>query len=120
MNRPERPTRPSRRSFLKASLAAATAAATADLSIARGAHAAGNELVRIALIGCGGRGTGAASQALATAGPVKLVAMADVFSERLEASLKFLSAIDEIRDRIDVPPERRFLGFDAYQKAIDA
>ena len=119
MNRPERPTRPSRRSFLKTSLAAATAATAADLSIARGAHAAGNELVRIALIGCGGRGTGAASQALATAGPVKLVAMADVFSERLEASLKFLSAIDEIRDRIDVPPERRFLGFDAYQKAID-
>jgi myo-inositol 2-dehydrogenase/D-chiro-inositol 1-dehydrogenase len=58
-----------------------------SLGIARAAHAAGNETVKIALIVCGGRGTGAACQALSTKGPVKLWAMADVFQDKLEASL---------------------------------
>ncbi len=106
----------SRRRFLQRSAAAAVAA---SLPIVRGAHAAGGDLIRLAFIGCGGRGTGAASQALATQGPVKLVAMADVFPERIEASLRLLLEIDEIRGRIDVPPDRRFTGFDAYQRAID-
>ncbi len=83
------------------------------------AHAAGSDLIRLAFIGCGGRGGGAVTQALSTAGPVKLVAMADVFADRIEDSLKYLLRIDAIRRRIDVPPERRFVGFDAYQKAID-
>jgi predicted dehydrogenase len=97
----------------------AVGAAAASLSIARGAHAAGSDLIRLAFIGCGGRGTGAASQALATEGPVKLVAMADIFPERIEVSLRALTQIEEIKDRIDVPPERRFTGFDAYKRAID-
>ena len=71
----------SRREFLKLGTAAAVAA---SLPIARAAHAAGSDVIRLAFIGCGGRGTGAASQALATAGPVKLVAMANVFAERIE------------------------------------
>ena len=83
------------------------------------AHAAGSSLIRLAFIGCGGRGGGAVSQALSTSGPVRLVAMADVFADRIEDSLKYLMRIDAIRHRIDVPPERRFVGFDAYQKAID-
>jgi len=114
----------SRREFLKKSgvLAAASVASSwvGGLSAARGAHAVGSDEVKIALIGCGGRGTGAACQALSAAGPVKLVAAADVFADRLNASLDYLMKVEEIKDRIDVPAERRFVGFDAYQKAIDA
>jgi hypothetical protein len=77
-----------RRDFLKAS--AAGAATIAGLSIARSAHAAGDETIRIGMIGCGGRNSGAASESL-TAGPyVKLVAMYDVFEDRVQASRKFL------------------------------
>jgi myo-inositol 2-dehydrogenase/D-chiro-inositol 1-dehydrogenase len=84
------------------------------------ANALGDKELRIALIGCGGRGTGAASQALHTAdtglGPVKLVAMADAFSDRLESSLSELKGWHP--NQIDVPEERRFTGFDAYKKAM--
>ena len=105
-----------RREFLKR---CGAAAAVASLPIARSAHASGSDLIRLAFIGCGGRGTGAASQALSAEGPVKLVAMADMFADRIENSLKYLSKIEAIRDRIDVPPERRFTGFDAYRRAMD-
>ena len=87
-----------------------------------------NETIKIALVGCGSRGTGAAAQALQTKEPVKLWAMADLFEDRLESSLANLikgqaadydrDANSSLKDRIDVPPERRFVGFDAYQKAI--
>src|SRR5690606_10010126 len=75
--------------------------------------------LKIALVGCGGRGSGAAVQALTADNNVELVAMADAFSDRLEGSL---SAIQEHFDgerTIDVKPENRFVGFDAYKKAID-
>lgn len=93
-------------------------------------HAAGDETIKIALVGCGGRGTGAAAQALNTKGPVKLWAMADVFADKLQASYDSLTKGQAARydqekhegfgDRIDVPPERRFLGWDAYKQAIDS
>src|SRR5690606_30145164 len=72
------------------------------------------------LIGCGGRGTGAANQALRTEGRVKLIAMADVFEDRLEGAYQQLEKQGGIKERLDVPKERRFVGFDAFQKAIDA
>ena len=105
-----------------------SAAVAGTLSVARGAHAAGGEELKIALIGCGGRGTGAAAQALHTAGPVKLWAMADAFEDRLEGALKRLStgaavsrgSAEGLASRIDVSPERRFVGLDAYKKAIDS
>ena len=92
-----------------------------------------NNTIQVALVGCGGRGTGAAANALATtSGPIKLVAMADVFAERLNRSYDALtSAATKIAgsadrwvmgfkaSQVEVPPERRFLGFDAYQKAMD-
>jgi predicted dehydrogenase len=82
-------------------------------------HAADpDQPVRVALVGCGGRGTGAADNALSTSGPVSLVAMADVFPDRLDSSLSQLQAAHS--PRLDVPPERRFLGIDAYKKAIEA
>lgn len=81
-------------------------------------HAGEDNTIRLALIGCGGRGSGAVADACtATGGPVKLVAMADLFRDRLEGSHVALGK--QCEGKIDVPPERRFVGFDAYQKAID-
>src|SRR4030095_16230571 len=81
-------------------------------------HAAGSGLIQVALIGCGGRGTGAANNALHTkSGPVKLVAMADVFENRLNSSYESLAK--ECGDKVDVPAERKFIGFDGYKKAMD-
>ncbi len=107
----------SRRNFMKASSVAAVAG---TLGITSGAYAAGSDEVKIALIGCGGRGTGAAVQALSTTAKVnvKLVAMADAFEERLQGSLKSLLK-QPVAERMDVPKERQFVGLDAYQKAID-
>jgi predicted dehydrogenase len=104
----------SRREFLQAT----GLAAAATLARPAGAFAAGDDSIRVALVGCGGRGTGAAVNALSTAGPVQLVAMADVFPDRLESSLKQLEG--PFAAKIDLPPDRKFLGFDAYRKAIDA
>ena len=82
-------------------------------------HAAGSEQpIKLALVGCGGRGSGAVGNAFSTTGgPVKLYAMADLFEDRLQRSLKSLTK--QFTDKVDVPPERQFLGFDAFKKAID-
>ncbi len=107
-----------RRDFLKRS-AVAGAATVSALSLARSAHAAGGDLIKIALVGCGGRGRGAAVNALRNASHpnVKLVAVADAFQSALDISLKAIQ--QECGDKVDVPPERQFVGLDAYQKAID-
>ena len=102
------PTPLDRRTFLAAS--AAVAASTA-------VHAAGSDTLKIALVGCGGRGTGAALNALNADKAVKLVAVADVFADRAAASLNTLKVSRP--DKVDVPPERVFDGFDAYKHAID-
>lgn len=82
-------------------------------------HAAENNTVRVALVGCGGRGTGAAVNALSvTNGPTQLVAMADVVPKKLNDSYDKLKT--QFGGQVDVPPERRFLGFDAYRQAMDA
>lgn len=109
----------SRRDFLKG--AAATGGAAAALSIARAAHAAGDDTIKIALVGCGGRGTGACAQALQTKGPIKLVAMADVFADRIDASLRNIQNELQKRglsDRVDVSDERKFTGFDGFRQAL--
>ncbi|MCX7778275.1 MAG: Gfo/Idh/MocA family oxidoreductase [Armatimonadota bacterium] len=80
-------------------------------------YVAEDNTIQVALVGCGGRGTGAAFNALRTKGPTKLVAMADVFEDRLNSSLEQLHRA--LPKQVDVPPERRFIGFDAYKKAID-
>jgi predicted dehydrogenase len=103
----------SRRSFLKASAASAVAAA----ALQNVAYAAEDNTIRLALVGCGGRGTGAVGNALSTRGqgPLKLVAMADVFENKLKGSYERLKG----RPEFDVPQDRTFLGFDAYRKAMD-
>ena len=106
----------SRRDFLKRSGAAVAASATLGAIAAR-SYAAGDETIKVALVGCGGRGGGAAVNALKTQGPTKLVALADVFGDRVNGTLGRLTK--SFKDQVDVPPERAFVGFDAYRKAID-
>ncbi|MDB5349124.1 MAG: putative dehydrogenase [Planctomycetota bacterium] len=106
----------SRRSFLMNTGAAVAAASTLDLTTV--AHASGSDILKIGLVGCGGRGTGAAEQALAADKNVKLVAMADAFSDYLENSLANLKSSPN-SDRVDVPKDRRYVGFDAYKHVID-
>ena len=111
---------PSRRDFLKSSsIAMAAAGLTGSLGALPKAHAAGKDLLKVALIGCGGRGTGAIAQALKTEGNVQLVALADAFENNLQNTLKSLQKEFANRpDRIAVTPEHCFVGFDAYQKVL--
>jgi predicted dehydrogenase len=109
----------SRRDFGKRVGTIAAASALAGVAIPA-VHAAESSTIRIALVGCGGRGTGAAMDALRARGvKPKLVAMADAFKDRLQGSYDGLTSQDEFGERIDVPEERRFIGFDAYKHAMD-
>jgi len=108
--------RRTRRDFLKNT--GQVAAASALVSVATPhVHAGEDNTIQVALIGCGGRGTGAVVNALKVKqGPIKLVAMADVFEHRLQLSL---NSLKNYGDKIDVPQDRQFIGFDGYQKAMD-
>jgi myo-inositol 2-dehydrogenase/D-chiro-inositol 1-dehydrogenase len=110
-----------RRDFLKRSAVAAGTIAALQTSVVRSAHAAADNTLKIALIGCGGRGTGAAVDCLGAAKilgqPIKLVAVADAFKERAVAALGHIKK--DWAANVDVPDERVFVGLDAYQKAID-
>ncbi|HSC54807.1 MAG TPA: Gfo/Idh/MocA family oxidoreductase [Phnomibacter sp.] len=118
----------SRRAFMKQTSVLAGGALALPLLSKANFFSGANDTIRIALIGCGGRGTGAAFQALKTTQNVKLVAMADAFRDRLDGCYKSLTADDlsdsmgvegnPIKAKIDVPEAHRFTGFDAYQKAI--
>ena len=116
LNHPNSPAQTTRRDFLKTSTAIAGGTLIGGLTLERSAFAAGSDTLRIALIGCGGRGSGAADQALSTSGGVKLVAMADAFEDKLQGSLGNLKK--QHSDRVEVPKERQFVGFDAYKQAI--
>src|SRR5689334_12646991 len=102
----------SRREFLASSAAAAGAFASAP-----GLFAAGDDLIKVGLIGCGGRGTAAAAEALRADKNVKLIAMADAFEDRLLDSLAVLQKKD-VAAKVDVTPENRFVGFDGYKEVI--
>ncbi|MNK40323.1 Inositol 2-dehydrogenase [compost metagenome] len=104
-----------RRDFLKATAMLAGGAMLSSIPLA-GAYASGSDTIKIALIGCGDRGTGAAFQALSTKFNIKLVAMADAFQDRLDSSYQSLSS--KFGAKVEVPKERQFVGFDAYLKAI--
>ncbi len=111
----------SRREFLKKSTAAVVAGSVAtNLSLSSSVYAAGSDVLRVGLVGCGGRGTGAASQALRADPNTKLVAMADAFSDRLEDSLKRLQIQQGIGERVAVDADHRFSGFDAYKGVIES
>jgi myo-inositol 2-dehydrogenase / D-chiro-inositol 1-dehydrogenase len=114
-----------RRAFLAAS---STAGVVAALAGPPAVHAAGSDVIKIALVGCGGRGGGAAVNALKVSQNVKLWAMADAFDDRLSQCYDLLtrsqmasaSVPEEASARVDVPRERRFVGLEAYKQAIDA
>jgi predicted dehydrogenase len=107
----------SRREFIKTTGRLAAVSALAGVAIPH-VHAASGDTIQIALVGCGGRGGGAASNALSTShGPVKLVAMADVFENKLSSAYQGIKAAHA--DKVEVPEDRRFIGFDGYQKAMD-
>lgn len=107
----------SRREFLQ-NTGRIAAASAVMVGIAPRLYAGSNNTIKIALIGCGGRGTGAASNALSVRnGPIKLVAMADVFEDKLSRSYKNL--MRGHAEQMDVPEDRRFIGFDGYKKAMD-
>jgi len=106
-----------RRNFLARSSVAMAGSALAGVAIPH-IHAAEDNTIHLALIGCGGRGSGAAANAFDSPnGPVKMIAMADLYQDRLEQSLAAL--VGKYAAKMDVPKERRFVGFDAYKKAID-
>lgn len=117
-----KPSTPSRRDFLKTStLAAVGTGALSTLGVIPGAYAAGDETIKVGLVGCGGRGSGAASQALSTAGNVKLVAMGDMFADRIESAANELKkAVGEKQERFAVDKDHMFVGFDAFQKVINS
>jgi len=107
----------SRRTFLNQTTRAGVASTLLAGAVPH-VHAGEDNTIRLALVGCGGRGTGATANALSVEnGPIKLVAMADVFTDRQATSYKALS--QQFSDKIDVPEDRRFIGFDAYKKAMD-
>ncbi len=108
-----------RRQFLKNSGLAVVAGTLAAQKAAAQSNVSPGETLRVGLVGCGGRGTGAAAQALAADPKVKLVALGDAFQDRLQGSLATLKKQPEIADKIDVPEAHCFVGFEAYQKVID-
>ena len=87
------------------------------LSVNHGAPIGGNDTIRIGLVGCGRRGTSAVREALSAPGPTKLVAVADVFANRIQSCLRGLKGT--FHDRLDVDPERKFVGFDACERIAE-
>ena len=100
----------------KTSAALAGTAALGHLALERSVHAAGSDVIRIGLIGCGGRGTEAAGNALSAGKDIRLVALADIFDERLKASREQLKQARP--DQVEVPDDHCFVGFDAYEKLL--
>ena len=121
------PASTTRRDFIKTG-SAAVAASTLSGSVFAGTSpatalqssvfAAGSDVIRVGLVGCGGRGTGAAAQALAADKNAKLVAMGDTFYDHLDKSYKNLKK-NQVADQVEVDADHKFIGFDAYQKVID-
>ncbi len=119
--------KPTRRDFVRQSSLLAGGLVASPLLSKANFFSGADDTIKIALIGCGGRGTGAAMQALLTKQNVKLVAMADAFRDRLDDCYKALNSDDlsdwsgvkgNVKNKIDVPEERKFTGFDGYLKAI--
>ncbi|HSH92657.1 MAG TPA: Gfo/Idh/MocA family oxidoreductase [Roseimicrobium sp.] len=105
-----------RRDFIKTTGTVAAASALAGVVLPH-VHAQGSDQIQIALVGCGGRGTGAAANALSSSGPPKIVAMADIFEAKLSSSHENLKK--KFNDQVAVPDDHKFIGFDGYKKAMD-
>ena len=125
----------SRRDFLRKSAVAVGGAVAAKFGAVPAVHAGGSDEIRVGLIGCGGRGTGAAENVLTSAPGVRLVAMGDVFKDHLDRSLNTIRKLEsgeaggknsdnetfrKYGNKIDVPPERQFVGFGAFEKVLES
>jgi len=109
--------KPSRRDFLKGTtVAAGSAALLGGLNLARTAHAQGSDVIRVALSGAGGRGTGAIGNLMKADKNLKLVAIADAFENRVNVCRKNLTK--QFGDQVDVPDDRLFVGLEAYKDAV--
>ena len=114
-------TNTTRRHFLKTSAGvAASAALSSTLAVPRAVHAGAGETLRVGLIGAGGRGTGAAQNALDASPDNVLVAIGDAFADKARASLDELRKNENFKDRVQVADDRLFTGFDAYKQVIDS
>ncbi|WP_250846926.1 Gfo/Idh/MocA family protein [Aquisphaera insulae] len=113
----DRPAGTSRRGFLKGTAGAGAIAAASPL-VAPMVHAAGSDVIKVGLVGCGGRGSGAAEQALTADSGARLVAMADVFTDRLTDALSALKSSD-VGAKVDVPKDRQYDGFEGFKHVID-
>ena len=113
-------TKHSRRDFVKQTTMLAGGIMAMPLVSRAGYFNSVDDTIKVAVIGCGGRGTGAAMQALSTKQNVKLVAMADAFRDRLDSAYKALTDGDEgnVKDKVAVTEETKFVGFDAYKHVI--
>jgi len=122
MNSRENENRLTRRSFVKNSALLGSGLVAMPLFSNAGYFTSVDDTIKVVLIGCGGRGTGAARQALLSHQNVKLVAMADAFRDRIDNSLKAITSEDDdgvsVKDRVSVTEDTKFVGFDAYLKAI--
>jgi len=108
-----------RRDMIKTTSRVAAASALAGVAIPNHVYAAGDDVVQVAIVGCGGRGSGAMANALSTtSGPVKLVAMADAYKDRLDGAHRAVST--QFKEKVDVSDDRKFVGFDAYKNAMDS
>jgi len=107
-----------RRDFLKTSTAAASVAAIGTLDLSRSAHAAGSDIIKVGMIGCGGRNSGAAAQALSADPGARLVAMCDMFRDRVEGKLAEIKAAKGAQVTVD--DAHKFTGFDGYKHVIEA
>ncbi len=110
---------PDRRDFLKTGAALVGGSLALNLGLRSSAYAAGSDIIRVGLVGCGGRGTGAAAQALNADPQARLVAMGDAFLDRLEGSLKNLQK-QSVGEKVQVADDHKFVGFDAYKHVIEA
>ena len=109
----------SRRNFVKGSATVAGGIILGAMPLGMSAQAAADKKIKIAVVGCGGRGTGAAVQALSVSQNVELVAMAEAFKDNLDKSYNNIVAEVKDKKRVNVKDKNKFVGFDAYKQAID-
>ena len=110
----------SRRDFLKSSVASAALLTAGALPIGQRAWAAGSDVIKVGVVGCGGRGSGAAMDCIKSSDGMKIVALGDLFQDRVDGLYNKLADNQEVKDKVDLSRDRVFTGFDAYKKVIDS
>jgi len=118
MEKQDRTSPISRRTFIKGTAASAALIGAATMGLSSRAWAAGSDVIRVGVIGCGGRGSGAAYDCLNADPGTKIVALGDLFKDRVDGLFGRLTGDEKMKSRVDLSPEKCYTGFDAYQKVI--